>query len=97
MKNKQPKFKDKLTEKFATGERVKQFESFKDQAFRRLDILDAAINKNDLVKLPSNHFETLKGNKIGQFSIRINQKWRICFEWPEDAEKPFNIEIIDYH
>jgi len=51
----------------------------------------------DLVLLPSNHLETLGGNRSGQFSIRINRQWRICFEWPEGAPGPSEIEIVDYH
>ncbi|WP_084776970.1 type II toxin-antitoxin system RelE/ParE family toxin [Anabaena sp. PCC 7108] len=45
----------------------------------------------------SNHFESLEGDRNGQYSIRINEKWRICFNWPDDEPKPFNIEITDYH
>ncbi len=93
----QPKFKDKLTERFARGERVKQFHAFKEQAERRLDILEAAINLDDLKKLPSNRFQALGGDRKGQYSIRINQQWRVCFEWPDDHDRPFNIEIVDYH
>jgi proteic killer suppression protein len=52
---------------------------------------------DDLKKLPSNRLEALGGNRKGQYSIRINQQWRVCFEWPEGAEHPFNIEIVDYH
>ena len=48
-------------------------------------------------KLPSNRLETLGGSRNGQYSIRINAQWRVCFEWPENAERPFNIEIVDYH
>ena len=91
------KYRDKRTERFAAGERVKEFHAFKDQAERRLDILEAAISRNDLMKLPSNRFEALGGDRKGQFSIRINQQWRVCFEWPDDHEKPFHIEITDYH
>ena len=47
--------------------------------------------------LPSNRFEALGGGRQGQYSIRINQQWRIAFEWPEGEERPFNIEIVDYH
>ena len=92
-----PKFKDKLTERFARGERVKQFHAFKEQAERRLDILEVATNLDDLKKLPSNRFEALVGDRKGQYSIRINRQWRICFEWPEHYDRPFNIEIVDYH
>ena len=92
-----PKYRDKRTERFAKGERVKEFQAFKDQAERRLDILAVAANKRDLMQLPSNRFEALGGSRQGQFSIRINQQWRVCFEWPDDHDKPFNIEITDYH
>lgn len=92
-----PKYRDKRTEQFAAGERVKEFQAFKDQAERRLDILEAAASRNDLMKLPSNRFEALGGNRRGQCSIRINQQWRVCFEWPDDQEKPSYIEITDYH
>jgi proteic killer suppression protein len=93
----QPKYRDKRTERFASGERIKEFQAFKDQAERRLDILEVAINKLDLMQLPSNRFEALGGDRKGQFSIRINQQWRVCFEWPDHHDKPFNIEITDYH
>lgn len=92
-----PKYQDKLTERFARGERVKPFQSFKEQAERRLDLLEAATSLEDLKRLPSNRFEALGGDRKGQYSIRINQQWRVCFEWPEAADRPFNIEIVDYH
>ncbi len=93
----QPKYRDKRTRRFAAGERVKAFQAFKQQAERRLDILDAALRREDLMRLPSNRFEALGGGRKGQFSIRINQQWRVCFEWPENCDRPFNIEITDYH
>jgi proteic killer suppression protein len=92
-----PKYRNKLTEQFANGERVKQFQSFKEQAERRLDLLEAALTVDDLKRLPSNRFEALGGDRKGQYSIRINSQWRVCFEWPESANRPFNIEIVDYH
>ena len=73
------------------------FEAFKDQAERRLDILEAAVSRNDLLRLTSNRFEALSGDREGQFSIRINQQWRVCFEWPDAVDRPFHIEITDYH
>jgi toxin HigB-1 len=92
-----PKYKDKRTEKFAIGERVKEFQSFERQAQKRIDILEAAPNKEALMQLPSNRFESLGGDRKGQYSIRINEQWRICFNWPDDFPQPFNIEITDYH
>ncbi|WP_353046211.1 type II toxin-antitoxin system RelE/ParE family toxin [Mesorhizobium sp. M1380] len=47
--------------------------------------------------LPSHRLEALRGDRSGQFSIRINMQWRICFEWPKDATGPSNVEIVDYH
>lgn len=92
-----PKYRDKRTERFATGERVGEFQAFKDQAERRLDVLEVATCIEDLKRLPSNRFEALGGKRDGQFSIRINKQWRVCFEWPAGMERPFNIEITDYH
>jgi len=92
-----PKYREKRTARFAAGERVKEFEAFKDQAERRLDILEVAVSREDLMRLPSNRFEALHGDRRGLFSIRINDEWRVCFEWPDDAKRPFNIEIVDYH
>lgn len=83
------------TEKFYNGGRVPRFQSIMKQAERRLQILDSATCIEDLMNLPSNRFEALGGNRTGQKSIRINQQWRICFEWREDG--PYNVEIIDYH
>jgi toxin HigB-1 len=51
----------------------------------------------DLAGLPSNRLETLKGDRAGQYSIRINQQWRICFEWSEAETGPSSVEIVDYH
>jgi len=93
----QPLYRDKRTARFAGGERVKEFQSFEQQAKKRLLILSASVSRNGLMLLPSNHFEALGGDRKGQFSIRINQQWRICFEWPDDAARPFNIDIVDYH
>ena len=92
-----PVFRDRRTARFARGERVKEFQSFEQQAKKRLRILLDSVSRNGLSLLPSNHFEALGGDRKGQFSIRINSQWRICFEWPDDVAKPFNIEIVDYH
>ena len=92
-----PLYRDKRTARFAAGERVKEFQAFEQQAKKRLLILRESVSRNGLMLLPSNHFEALRGDRKGQFSIRINRQWRICFEWPDDHGKPFNIEIVDYH
>ena len=77
------------------GKRVAAFQGFKTQAEKRLEILDAADSLNDLAVLPSNRFEALSGDRQGQYSIRINRQWRICFEWSGNG--PENVEITDYH
>ena len=92
-----PFFRDKRTARFASGERVREFQAFEEQAKKRLLILKNAISLNGLKLLPSNRFEAIEGDRKGQYSIRINQQWRICFEWPDNHSKPFNIEIVDYH
>jgi len=63
----------------------------------RLDRLEAATSLKDLSALPGNRLEALKGNRQGQYSIRINDQWRICFEWPAGSPGPINVEIVDYH
>lgn len=90
-------YRDKRTKESAEGKRVKEFEGFRRQAEKRLDILDAATSLPDLQALPSNALEAMKGDRKGQYSIRINMQWRICFEWPEGQSGPSNVEIVDYH
>jgi toxin HigB-1 len=64
-------------------------------AMRKLWMLDAAITVNDLKIPPSNHLEKLSGDRSGQYSMRINLKWRICFLWREG--NAYDVEIVDYH
>ena len=90
-------YRKKRTKEFAEGKRVKEFEGFRRQAEKRLDILDAATGLPDIQALPSNALESMKGDRKGQYSIRINMQWRICFEWPEGQSGPSNVEIVDYH
>jgi proteic killer suppression protein len=90
-------YRDKKTERFAKGERVKEFSGFARQAEVRLDRLDAAHSLKDLAALRGNRLEPLHGDRQGQFSIRINDQWRICFEWPNGSPGPTNVEITDYH
>ena len=90
-------YRDKQTRQFAEGRRVKAFAGFADQAAKRFAILDAAISLDTVRALPSNRLETLSGDRNGQYSIRINGQWRVCFEWPEGAQGPSNVEIVDYH
>jgi len=90
-------YRDKKTRDFANGKFVRQYEPFRRQAEKRLRILEAAVNVNDLAQLPSNRFEALQGDRKGQYSIRINRQWRICFEWSDNSDGPENVEIVDYH
>lgn len=90
-------YADKRTERFARGDFVRRFQSIESQAARRLSILNAATSVEVLRALPSNRFESLEGDRSGQYSIRINRQWRICFQWPEDQPGPSQVEIVDYH
>lgn len=89
-------YRDKRTRTFAEGNRVKAFSGFERKAELRLDQIDAATSVLDL-DLPGNRLEALKGDRKGQYSVRINDQWRICFEWPKGARGPSNVEIVDYH
>ena len=90
-------YRDKKTMGFAGGEFVKAFQGFEEQAAKRLSILNAAPTLDALRVLPSNRLEAMRGDRAGQYSIRINQQWRVCFEWPEGQPGPSNVEIVDYH
>ena len=90
-------YRDKRTADFCAGRRVKAFSDIERPARLKLDRLEAATGLNDLSVLPGNHFEPLKGDRKGQYSIRINDQWRVCFEWPERSPGPVNVEIVDYH
>ncbi len=90
-------YRDKQTEQFAAGKRVKTFSSIERPARLKLDRLESASLLGDLAALPGNRFEALVGDRKGQYSIRINDQWRICFEWPDKSPGPTNVEIVDYH
>ncbi len=90
-------YRDRNTRAFAAGQFVKAFQGFESQAAKRLSILNAAPSLGTLRVLPSNRLEALGGNRAGQYSIRINRQWRICFEWPDGQVGPSNVEIVDYH
>ena len=90
-------YRDKRSREFAAGKRVKAFIEIERAARLKLDRLEAAVVLKDLAVLPGNRFEALSGNRKGQYSIRINDQWRTCFEWPEDMLGPSNVEIVDYH
>lgn len=90
-------YRDRRTREFAEGGFVKAFAGFAEQAEKRLAILDAATSVEDLRMLRSNRLEALAGDRKGQFSVRINRQWRICFDWPDGARGPSHVEIVDYH
>jgi proteic killer suppression protein len=89
-------FRDTETEKlWRTGRSRRLSPSLQRRAFRKLAILNAAINLEDLRVPPGNNLEALRGTRIGQYSIRINEQYRICFRWHEG--NAFDVEIVDYH
>ena len=88
-------FRDKKTEQFFAGAGVKEFSSFRRVAERKLTMLDSASDLRDLLSPAGNRLEKLKGERVGQHSIRINDQWRICFVWLDDG--PHEVEITDYH
>jgi toxin HigB-1 len=89
-------FKDELTECIWERQRVKRFPSdlFK-IARRKLGFLEDAVELRDLRIPPGNRLEALRGDRAGQYSIRINDQWRICFRWA--AGNALDVEITDYH
>ena len=89
-------FSDRKTEAFYRGQRIAAFSGFAPTASRKLDQLDSAVSLRDLAR-PGNRLETLRGKRKGQWSIRINDQWRICFKWPDQVSGPTEVEIVDYH
>ena len=88
-------FKDRTTRRFFEGQGIAAFQGLASQAPRRLVLLDSAETLGDLAALPSNRLEALRGDRVGQHSIRINAQWRVCFHWTNEG--PCNVEIVDYH
>ena len=72
-----------------------RFRGIERVARRKLEMLSAAERLEDLKAPPGNRLESLKGNRAGQFSIRVNDQWRICFVWK--GKDAFDVEIVDYH
>lgn len=90
-------YRGKRTRAFAAGDRVNASAGFERAASLKLDRLEAATSLNDLSALPGNRLEALKGDRKGQFSIRINARWRICFRWLAGSPGRRDVEIVDYH
>jgi proteic killer suppression protein len=90
-------YRDQRTRDFALGRRVKALAGIERPARLKLDRLEAAVTLRDLAVLPGNRLEALKGTRKEQFSIRVNDRWRVCFEWRGGASGPSNVQIVDYH
>jgi proteic killer suppression protein len=88
-------FKCADTEKLFLGNRVRRWALIERSALRKLEQLNWSLVIDDLRVPPGNRLESLKGSRKGQYSIRINNQWRICFIWTADGAK--NVEIVDYH
>ena len=88
-------FKCEYTEALSKGHRVRQFVNIAKVARRKLRPLEIASRLEDLRVPPGNHLEALKGDRSGQYSIRINDQWRVCFRWTNAGAE--NVEIVDYH
>lgn len=88
-------FKDKDTELLNDGVRVARFAAFERIALRKLRQLQIANTLDDLRVPPGNRLEALKGDRKGQYSIRINDQYRVCFTWMDGGAQ--NVEIVDYH
>lgn len=101
-------YHDRRTAAFVQGERVRDFQQCEKQAIKAIAKLQAANRLIELRNLPSNRFEALEGGE-GRYSIRINQKWRVCFKWafteavPEGADalmvkgEPYDVEITNHY
>lgn len=88
-------FKCRDTEKLANGRRVKRFVNFERVALRKLRQLQVATQLDDLKVPPGNRLEPLAGDRRGQYSIRINEQFRVCFRWTAAGAE--DVEIVDYH
>ncbi|MCB1381772.1 MAG: type II toxin-antitoxin system RelE/ParE family toxin [Notoacmeibacter sp.] len=88
-------FRSRDAEQLFNRRFVKAFSGFEQQVRRKLAMLDAATDLNDLRSPPGNRLEALSGDRSGQHSIRINSQWRVCFRWNEGAAE--DVEIVAYH
>jgi toxin HigB-1 len=88
-------FRCKETEKLFNDKASKKFAAVSRIARRKLEMIEAALRLEDLRNPPGNRLELLKGNRAGQYSIRINDQFRVCFRWIDSSAE--NVEIVDYH
>lgn len=89
-------YRDRRVERFAAGEFVRAFSAFERQLERRLRVLQEATTLQDVASVKGHRLEPLSGDRAGQYSIRINDQYRICFVW-EDGIGATEIEVTDYH
>ncbi len=89
-------YRGKRTQDFVSEKRVKAFSGLERSAEIKLAQLESATALADL-RRPGNRLEALKGNRRVQYSIRIDDQWRVCFEWPAGSLGPVNVETVDYH
>lgn len=89
-------FADQETEKIWAGKRSAKLPGdIQERALRKLRLLNAALKLDDLKNPPGNHLEAIRGDRKGQYSIRIHNQWRICFIWKD--KESFDVQIVDYH
>jgi proteic killer suppression protein len=88
-------FADRDTERLFRLERVARFQAVERVALRKLAMLDAALRIEDLRAPPGNRLEALRGDRMGQWSIRVNDQWRLCFRWRDGNAS--DVELTDYH
>ena len=89
-------FRCKKSKRLFDDRHVSRFQAIQRQARRKLEMLNAAASLEDLARVPGNRFEALRGDREGQYSIRINAQWRLCFCWTGE-EDATDVEIVDYH
>jgi proteic killer suppression protein len=90
-------YRNKQTEDFSNGHRVRAYENIDRSGRLKLNRMKAFETVDDLAGVPGNRIEKLRGDREGQFSIRINDQWRICFRWDDIAKGFADVEIVDYH
>ena len=88
-------FRGDETERLFHREACRKFRAIERAALRKLDMVDAASDLRTLSAIPGNRLERLRGDREGQYSIRINQQWRVCFTW--QSGDAYDVEITDYH
>lgn len=88
-------FRDRDTERIFRREHSRKFDGIKVQALKKLLLIHRSKDLNDLRVPPGNRLEALSGDRQGQYSVRVNDQWRICFVW--ENGNAYDVEIVDYH